>query len=102
MRLQNVANLRWNSIDTENGLISFLERKGDNPIMIGLHPDLADWIAQNHAGDDPRGFVFPSLANRSRAGANAVSLYFRRIMKKAKIEGQLLREKDGKAVLSDR
>ena len=46
MRLQNVANLRWNSIDTENGLISFVERKGDKPITIGLHPDLAKSFAQ--------------------------------------------------------
>jgi integrase len=49
MRLQNVANLRWDSIDTEHGLISFVERKGDQPITIGLHADLADWIAQNSA-----------------------------------------------------
>jgi integrase len=57
MRLQNVANLQWDSIDAEHGLISFVERKGDNPITIGLHPDLADWIAENQARHDPRSFV---------------------------------------------
>ena len=89
MRLQNVANLRWNCIDTEHGLISFVERKGDKPVTIGLHQDLAEWIAQNPPSDDPRGFVFPSLANRSGAGRNGLSKYFERIMKKAGIEGRL-------------
>ena len=46
MRLQNVANLRWDSIDTKHGLISFVDRKGGKPATIGLHPDLAEWIAQ--------------------------------------------------------
>jgi integrase len=96
MRLQNVANLRWNSIDTEHGLISFVERKGEKPITIGLHPDLSDWIAQNPGGDDPRGFVFPTLANRSAPGRNGLSKYFEGIMKKAGIEGRLLRKKDKK------
>jgi integrase len=73
-----------------------VERKGDNPITIGLHPDLADWIAQNSVGDDPKGFVFPSLANRSGAGRNGLSKYFEGIMRKAGIEGELLREKEKK------
>ena len=96
MRLQNVANLRWDSIDTEHGLISLVERKGDKPITIGLHADLADWIAQNSASDDPRGFVFPTLANRSGVGRNGLSKYFEGIMKRAKVEGRELRKKDGK------
>lgn len=96
MRLQNVANLRWDSIDTRHGLISFVELKGRRPVTIGLHPDLAEWIAQIPVGDDPKGFVFRSLANRSGAGRNGLSKYFERIMKKAGIEGQLLRKKDKK------
>ena len=52
-RLQDVANLRWSSIDTENGVISFRERKGDKPALVGLHPDLADWITRQPVPEDP-------------------------------------------------
>ncbi len=39
-RLQDVANLRWSSIDSENGILTFQERKGDKKIIVGLHPDV--------------------------------------------------------------
>jgi integrase len=46
MRPQNIANLQWRSIDAEVGLISFVDRKGGKALTIGLHPDLAEWIAR--------------------------------------------------------
>lgn len=59
-------------------------------------PLKADWIVENAMSDDPRGFVFRSLANRSGAGRNGLSKYFEGIMNKAKIEWRVLREKNGK------
>ena len=57
-----------------------LQRKGDKPATIGLHPDLEDWKTKQAAQDDPQAYFFPSLANRSGAGRNGLSKAFERIM----------------------
>src|SRR6202043_3269208 len=44
-RLQDVANLHWSAVDSENSILTFQERKGDKRIVVGLHPDVEDWIA---------------------------------------------------------
>jgi len=95
-RLQDVANLRWSSIDSEVGVISFHERKGDKPVTVGLHPDLEDWIGGQPPSDDPEAHLFPTLANRSGAGRNGLSKAFERIMDKAGVAGRELRSRDGK------
>jgi integrase len=95
-RLQDVANLHWSAIDSENGILTFQERKGDRKIVVGLHPDVSDWIARQPPLDDPEAFLFPTLANRSGGGQNGLSSDFRRIMEKAGVEGRILREKGNK------
>jgi integrase len=95
-RLQDVANLRWSSIDSENCNLTFQERKGDKKIIVGLHPDVEDWIARQQPLDDPEAFLFTTLANRSGGGQNGLSGDFRRIMGQAGVEGQILREKGDK------
>src|SRR5271166_2164605 len=95
-RLQDVANLTWASIDTQNGVISYRERKGDKAHLAGLHPDLEDWITRQNANDDPSDFLFPSLANRPGGGGNGLSQNFKSIMKRAGVEGTLLRSPDRK------
>ena len=93
MRLQDVANLRWSSLDVKNGVLSFVQKKGDKRTVIGLHPDLEDWITRQTVQDDPEAYVFPSLANRSGAGRNGLSKAFERIMSKAGVVGRVLRER---------
>jgi integrase len=95
-RLQDVANLRWSSIDSVNGILAFQERKGDKRVVIGLHPDVEDWISRQPPTDDPEGLLFPTLANRSGAGRNGLSKSFEAIMKKAGVAGRVLRERDRK------
>ena len=53
----------------------FVHRAKGRSMTIGLHPDLAEWIAQNPVHDDPRGFVFPRLANHSGAGRKAIEVF---------------------------
>ncbi len=95
-RLQDIANMKWTSVDTVNCVIRFTERKGDKPVLVGLHPDLKEWIEGQKASDDTEAFLFPSLANRSGAGRNGLSKNFESIMKRAGIEGQVLRSADRK------
>jgi integrase len=101
-RLQDVANLRWSSIDSENGILTFQERKTGKRVVVGLHPDIEDWITRQPPLDDPEGFLFPTLANRTGGGRNGLSADFRRIMEQARVEGKELRKADrkGRAVHS--
>jgi integrase len=93
-RLQDVANLRWSSLDLEHDIVSFRERKTGRLAIIGLHPDFVDWIAKEpRSNDDPQAYVFPSLANRSGSGRNGLSKAFGRIMERAGIENHLIRQR---------
>lgn len=93
MRLQDAANLAWSATDLENGVISFVERKGNKRVVLGLHEDLADWIMSRPAPDDPHAPLFPTLANRPGAGRTSLSTEFMGIMATAGISGRLLRER---------
>jgi integrase len=91
MRLQDVTNLRWESVDVGNGLLSFDERKGNKAVVLGLHPDFESWIRVRASKGAKEGYVFPSLANRTGAGRNGLSKAFGRIMDKAGVVGKVLR-----------
>ena len=95
-RLQDVANLCWSSIDSENGIITFQERKGDKRVVVGLHPDVEDWISRQPPTDEPEAYLFPTLANCSGSGRNGLSKAFERIMERAGVKGKLLRERHRK------
>jgi integrase len=95
MRQQDVANLRWSSIDVEYGVVNFVQSKTDGRAVIGLHPDLADWISRQPAPDDPEAYLFPSLAGRSGNGRKGLCAEFHQIMEKAGVTGRVLRERAG-------
>jgi integrase len=96
MRLQDVSNLLWGSVDLANGLLSFHERKGSKDVVLGLHPDFEDWLRSQARSDGRDGYVFPSLANRTGAGRNGLSKAFARIMERAGIVGKVLRVRGAK------
>jgi integrase len=94
-RLQDIANLKWSSLDLQYGILSFRDRKLSRPTIVALHPDFVDWIAKGSVPDDPDAYVFPTLANRSGGGHNGLSLAFQRIMERAGIKPRLIRERTG-------
>jgi integrase len=95
-RLQDVCNFRWDAIDTENGIVTFRERKTKKQAVVGLHPDFVDWLIQQPPPDKPDAYLFPSLANRSGAGRCGLGAKFDAIMTRAGIEGRILKEHNGK------
>jgi integrase len=97
-RLQDVCNMRWASLDLQNGLVAFKERKGKRTALIGLHPDFVDWVSVSHqsSADDPEAFLFPTLANKSGAGRNGLSKAFESIMRGAGVAGRVLKSATGK------
>jgi integrase len=91
-RLQDAANLRWSDLDLDNGLVTFTERKTGREAVIGLHPDFEQWLLESKGtSEDPEGFVFPTLANRTGAGRNGLSKGFERLMNKAGIDSKILK-----------
>ncbi len=58
------------SLDPEHGIVSFRQRKTGTEIVIGLHEDLANWLAGHSAPDDTQQFVFPILARRKTSIQN--------------------------------
>ena len=92
-RLQDAANLRWTSVDTENGVLCFTAQKTGKRSLIGLHDDLHNWIVNQSVPDDPDSFVFPTLANRPSGGPKGLCVEFSNLMRKAKLEPKVLRTK---------
>ena len=99
MRLNDVVNLRWESIDFDNGVIAFHQRKtqseGGDATVIGLHADFEEYLKglKVRALTGP---IFPSLAGRKSSGSNGLSREFARIMAAAGIESPVIRERQGK------
>jgi integrase len=100
MRLGDVANLKWENIDFDNGVIAFRQRKtqseaDDDATVIGLHADLEEYLKslKIRALTGP---IFPSLAGRKTSGSNGLSMEFARIIEKAGIDSPVIRERQGK------
>jgi integrase len=91
-RLQDVCNLRWDSIDLAKKIISFRTGKTDQAITLSIHPELEDHLIICANSDDSRAFVFPTLAGKPSPG---LSIAFKQIMEKAGIEAGIAREKLG-------
>jgi len=91
-RLLDAANLRWTSVDTEHGVVTFRQRKTGREIVIGLHEDFADWIARAPAPPKSQEFVFPTLAGKPSNSSVGLSAQFDAIMRRAGVEGRLIRE----------
>jgi integrase len=99
-RLQDVTNLTWNALDLEAGIVAFRERKTGREAVLGLHPDFTQWLkktGQHEPSDAP---VFPALAGKSGSGRNGLSKAFERIMRRAGVEGRILRQGKGRTVKS--
>lgn len=94
-RLMDVCNMRWSSLDLENGLLEFRVRKTGKKAVIGLHPDFTEWLASQPPSYDPHAYLFPSLAGRVGAGKTGLSNEFKGIMKRANIVGKELKSEGG-------
>ena len=95
LRLSDITELRWESIDLKTGLLKLKTGKTGKAVIIPLAPELADWLR-----DQPRGIakapVFPELAGQAGPGRNGLSMQFKGIMAGAKIKGRTLRTGEGK------
>jgi integrase len=91
-RLGDIANLRWSSLDLEYGVVTFTEKKTGRSTLVGLHENFTEWLSVQPAPEQADAFVFASLAQKNMSGLSAA---FSDIMKKAGVEGKLIRESKG-------
>jgi integrase len=99
-RLQDVANMRWESIDLPNKLISYAPRKTRGRVVVPIHPELETHLLNLPTSDSGKAFVFPKLVGNETGGRSGLSRTFARIMARAKIEGEVARKanKQGRTV----
>jgi len=94
LRLRDVANLEWSSLDLDKRSITVRTRKTGKKVTIPIHPEFAAWLAKQTRGIG-KAAVFPTLAGKSGGGKSGLSMAFKRIMERAGIKGRLLRKANG-------
>jgi integrase len=94
-RLADVANMRWESVDLQSKWISFRAGKTKQRIKLPMHEALYDFLLELPAADTGKAFLFTSLAGKSTGGKSGLSMAFKRIMEKARVCGEMVRERPG-------
>lgn len=94
-RLQDVANMRWKSVDLQDQLISFRAGKTGEMVTIPMHPELHGYLLELPAPDSGNAFLFPSLADKRTSGKSGLSMSFSRIMGRAKVKSEVARKRTG-------
>jgi integrase len=94
-RLKDVCNLRWSNVDLEKKIIIFRAAKTGQLVTVAIHPELEEHLLTRSTSNDPKTFLFPSLAGKSGGGKSGLSMAFKRIMEKAGVEAGVARVKAG-------
>ena len=77
--------------------ILFRAGKTKQRIKIPMHDLLHDFLLELPAPDSGKAFLFPTLAGKRTGGKSGLSMTFRRIMERAKVSGEVARERKGDA-----
>ncbi|HSS17177.1 MAG TPA: tyrosine-type recombinase/integrase [Candidatus Dormibacteraeota bacterium] len=94
LRLRDIADLQWSAVDLDARIITVTTRKTGKTLTVPIHPQFAAWLEKQTRGIG-KAPVFPMLAGKSGGGKSGLSMAFKRIMERAKIKGQLLRNATG-------
>lgn len=85
LRLMDAVRLTYQNLDRMNELIRVKTEKTGTVLTLPIHPRFSDWLKQRYSGSSEAA-LFPSLAKMSGAGKSGLSMSFKRLMKRAKIE----------------
>jgi integrase len=94
-RMQDVADMRWESVDLQNKWISFRAGKTQQRIKLPMHEELHEFLLELPAPHSAKAFLFPSLAGKRTGGKSGLSMAFSRIMERARVRGEVARERRG-------
>jgi len=88
-RLGDTAKLTWANVDPEMNRITYRASKTGKEIQVPVHPQLREHL-QQLAGDDPHGFLCPSLATVRNAGRNGLSDQFVQLMDRCGVDRHIV------------
>ena len=94
LRLGDVANLQWHSVDLDTRLLQIKTGKTGALVTTPIHPELEKWLRSRTRGIG-RAPVFPGLAGKHTGGAGGLSAQFAKLLKKAGIARKILRDGAG-------
>jgi integrase len=88
LRLSDIANLRWQALDLETGLLRLRTQKTDTPVVVPLHVGFLHWL-KNQPRGIAKAFIFPGLAGIGTSGNKGLSAQFSDIMRRAGVTGRV-------------
>lgn len=94
-RLGDCVRLAWQDVDLTAGTISYTQSKTGKKVTVPIHPELAAHLDQLASTDNPQPFIMPHMASLKSGGRHGLSEGFKRIMRKAGVDGQIV---EGKGV----
>ncbi len=94
-RLGDCVRLAWADVDLTAGTISYTQSKTGKKVTVPIHPELAAHLDKLASTDNPQPFIMPHMASLKSSGRNGLSQGFKRIMRKAGVDGQIV---EGKGV----
>jgi integrase len=94
LRLRDIADLQWSSVDLHKCIITVETQKTRKRLTVPIHPQFAAWLEKQTRGIG-KAPVFPTLVAKSGSGKSGLSMAFKRIMDLAGIKGRMLREASG-------
>jgi integrase len=95
LRLGDAATLKAGNADLVEKLIRFMPAKSSRKkkvVTLPMHPEVENFLLAHPFPDTPEAPLFPSLAKRSVAGRNGLSLTFAGIMDTCKVSRGVARE----------
>ena len=94
-RLSDCVHMRWDNVDMKKGLIKYNQQKTGKTVTIPIHVQLFEHLLDliNMLDEQPAGFLCPKLALKTSGGKHGLSEAFKRIVKRAGIDTQVVQGK---------
>lgn len=91
-RLGDCVAMRWENVDAEKGMLTYVQQKTDRRVMVPIHIHLVQHLL---TAADSRTSVYlcPSLAAKSPGGKHGLSESFKRIVKRAEVDLMVVKGK---------
>lgn len=95
LRLGDAASLKAGNIDLVKSCLSYMPQKTSRKkkvVTVPFHPSLEEFLLSHPLSDDPSAPLFPSLAKKSVAGRNGLSLQFGALIDSAGVSRDVIKQ----------
>lgn len=91
-RLGDCVSMRWENIDTTNGLLVYHQKKTGKKVVVPLHMHFIRHLG-HISTTNAEGFLCPTLAGKTPGGKHGLSEGFKRIVKRAGLDLMIVQGK---------